>query len=237
MKTSSATACWPPLMPVCAIAAAPATMSRRFLGLRAERATPAARALIGVKLSSAPHPLRGHGFRVSMWTTAPLPERDEDQEQPEDWFEPVDPVGGLPLVACVRAAGEQEDDSSGARHADQPADEEGRAVGAAACRDEHRDDGDDRERADRDADRCREQIADRLTHRLPSGHPWTVTSDPVVAEPGEAVADQPAEGTAGFPIVAVVLMLVSARGRATARPQHEPPVPAGAPTDFVPTDG
>jgi hypothetical protein len=48
-EDSRATACSPAPMPVWASAAALATMSRRFFGLTAERATPAAADLIGAK--------------------------------------------------------------------------------------------------------------------------------------------------------------------------------------------
>jgi hypothetical protein len=53
VKTSNATACSLPGIPVCAIAAIPATSKIRFLGLIAAGTTPVPRLLAGVKESKA----------------------------------------------------------------------------------------------------------------------------------------------------------------------------------------
>jgi len=54
VKTTNETACSVAGIPICAIAAIPATMSRRFFGLRAESTTPDPAAFGELNTSSAP---------------------------------------------------------------------------------------------------------------------------------------------------------------------------------------
>ena len=89
---------------------------------------------------------------------------EQAEEQPEDELERADPVGGRAALVGVQAAREREHDRADHHEAHDPAEHERGTVDAPARRDEHQDDGDDRERAERHGDRGRQHLADGFAH-------------------------------------------------------------------------
>jgi hypothetical protein len=81
-----------------------------------------------------------------VWPAAPLPERDEDEQQSEDELQDVDPGRRLAVVVRVRRPRNRQDDRPDDREADEPPEHEGRPVGACPRRHEHEDHRDDRAR-------------------------------------------------------------------------------------------
>src|SRR5215208_2571074 len=145
-NTASAAACCPDGMPVCAIAAAAPTTSSRFLGLTADSATPVATERPGVKRSIV---------CIHFGSGGRSPPCGREQQQSEQDREPADPVGRRPSLARVGAARDQQDHGSDDREAGDPTKHERRAGGGRARCSEHQDDGDDRDRAERYANRER----------------------------------------------------------------------------------
>ena len=112
----------------------------------------------------------------------PLPDRDEDEERAEHELQDAHP--GRRRTAVVAGVGrtdhhEHQDPDEGEAH--EPADDEGRAVHPGLPGDQHEDDGDDRQGAQRHADGQRQDLADRVTHAapcvLPRGAPSPATGD------------------------------------------------------------
>ena len=163
-KTASAIACSPVPMPVFAIAAAAPTVSTRFFGLMAESATPIANARCRVKRSIV---------RIQLGSAASASPRGrprhclsghEQQQRTEDELEDAHPGRRPARLAGVGAARHEQDDRADDAQADQPAQDERRAVRARPRRAEHQDDADDRNRAERDDDAEGQDLSDRVAH-------------------------------------------------------------------------
>ena len=91
-----------------------------------------------------------------MRAAAELPGRDEQQQDTQGDLDPAHPGGrGSGLAGPGRPCQGQRDGADDAQ-AEQPAQDEGRAVGLGPAAGEHEHDGDDRERAERDPDRQRQ---------------------------------------------------------------------------------
>ena len=164
-KTASATAWSPVLDPVDAIAAAAPAVKMRFLGLIAESATPIATERAGVNpsivaihfgsaASSSPRGRPRHCLTASA-----------SSARPRTNLRMLVQVAGSPSsLALAPLETSRTIVPTTASPTTQPSRNAG-PLRAAARRGEHEHDGDDRHRAERDADAEREDLADRLTHR------------------------------------------------------------------------
>ena len=112
---------------------------------------------------------RGHPFRrfrlgAGCGPLAPLTERHEEQQRADADLEHA-PARRGPLVTGLGRARDGEHDRAHHGETEEPTRHEDRAVDAAPRRHEHQHHGDDRHRAQRDTDRHREDLTDRVRHR------------------------------------------------------------------------
>jgi hypothetical protein len=118
------------------------------------------------------HPPGQLGLRVPARPTAPLPDRQQQQQHPERDLHDAHPGRGAAVLAGTGSAGNEEHDRSQHGDADHPPKQEGQPVNPALRGREHQNDRDDRHRAERDADAERQRLPDRLAdHRATQRKP------------------------------------------------------------------
>jgi hypothetical protein len=98
----------------------------------------------------------------------PLPCRERHKNDAQHDRYDAHPFRRPVSAARFCAAGSQEHDRPRSREPENPSQDECRTVHTPVWCRQHQDDGDDRHRAQRDAHAERQDLADRLTHRLAS---------------------------------------------------------------------
>ena len=140
----------------------PAAMaSPRFFGLSAESRTPNPSALTGREAVDRLHPCRHRGVLARLRAALPLLHAEGDRAEAEEQDHDVAERRAAGLVGRAGGIAQAEHEQRHERDPGHPADEERRAVDPRLGREQHQDAGDDRDRADRDPDREREQAAER----------------------------------------------------------------------------
>jgi hypothetical protein len=114
--------------------------------------TPIAADLAGVNVSTVFIHAGSSGCPYSAWSSAPLPDREEQQQQAENDLDDAHPGRGGALLAGGRAARDQQHDRPQDGDPDDPPGEERRPVGTSLPRGEHQHHGDDRDWAERHTD-------------------------------------------------------------------------------------
>jgi hypothetical protein len=104
------------------------------------------------------------GVSPGAGTLAPVPHGKPHEQQADQELDPVRRVGRAAAGRDVPGVGDEVDDSADDCDSDDPADGEHRSVDAGPSGEENEDHRDDRHRADGDADRERENLADGLAH-------------------------------------------------------------------------
>src|ERR1700735_2831738 len=158
-------ACSPPEMPVPAIAAAPATARSRFLGLAPDMTAARPTAAAGVVLSIVVIHLgicacSSPCGRERNWRAA-----TSSSKTPRTILIQLTQAAGGPDLLAPGGPGRGQHDGPDDAQAEQPACDEGRAVDLGPVAGEHEHYGDDRDRAECDADCQWQRSPDGLAHR------------------------------------------------------------------------
>ncbi len=137
---------------------------QQVLGIEPRQEHAGADRLHGREPLERPHPLGRRRLLVALRAAAPLARGDEQHEDAEDQLEPAHPRRRGAVAGRAGAARKRQHEHPDDRQADPPADDERRAVHAPVRRHQHQHDRDDRQRAHRHADGCRQHLPDRLSH-------------------------------------------------------------------------
>jgi hypothetical protein len=117
----------------------------------------------GVDRGRPPRQLGRHARRRS---PTPGVQRAEQEQDAKPDVEPRDAIGGRLDARDVERVPDRVDHTPHDREPRRPAQEERRSVHPGAAREEQQDDGDDGNGTDRDADRIRQDLADRVAHAV-----------------------------------------------------------------------
>jgi hypothetical protein len=105
---------------------------------------------------------------VRAWTAPPLLDRRYQKEQAEAEQQHIRPDGSLAGATRIRDPGNQEHDRAGRGEARAPGKDERQALRPSSIRPDHEHDGDDRHWEDRNRDRQRQHVSERLSHTVPT---------------------------------------------------------------------